>query len=199
MVSKFVLLCCVLSVFSSILVIYSKNALHSILFLVSTFFFSSVTIFSQESEFLALFFLIIYLGAIVILFLFVLMMLDLKQNLLKINKLHFPTGLFIGFISFFFIKNAIDSASFSPTIGLTQDLVTKNNYFCWENVLVQTTNVKAFADAFYNHYVAQILIAGILLYVSVVGVVFLTSTKYKKFSSSNIQSLTKQLSRRNIL
>ena len=71
----------VLLLFSSAIVIIARNPLHSVLALVGSFLFSSVLIFLFENEFLALFFLIIYLGAIAILFLFVVMMLDVRHKI----------------------------------------------------------------------------------------------------------------------
>jgi len=68
---------CALVLISASMVIISKNPLHSVLFLVTSFLASSLLLFLFENEFLALFFLIIYLGAIAILFLFVVMMLDI--------------------------------------------------------------------------------------------------------------------------
>ena len=62
---------CSLVLLSATMVIVAQNPLHSVLFLVSSFLMSSILLFIFENEFLALFFLIIYLGAIAILFLFV--------------------------------------------------------------------------------------------------------------------------------
>ena len=187
---------CFFLIFSSVSVIISKNALHSLLFLASTFFFSAATIFLLEDEFLALFFLIIYLGAIMILFLFVVMMLDLKHNLLKLKKTHLPTGAFIGLLLFSSI------APYVFTILNTEFLVTEFNvnlYTNWYSMLDQTTDITVFAEVFYHYYAFQILIAGLLLYVATIGVVFLTSSKYKRGTLKKKQSLTRQLSRRNVL
>ena len=67
-------------VFSAIVVITQNNSLYSVLALVLSFLSASILILLLENEFLALFFLIIYLGAIAILFLFVVIMLDIKHN-----------------------------------------------------------------------------------------------------------------------
>ena len=196
MSSLLVQILCVFLIFSSVLVVSSKNALHSLLFLVSTFFFSSATVFLIENEFLALFFLIIYLGAIMILFLFVVMMLDLKHNLLKVNKTHAPTGIVLGLVSFSYIAHytfAVINNKFSATEA------NVNPYTNWYAMLDSTTDITVFAEVFYHYYVLQILVAGLLLYVAVIGVVFLTSSKYKKEAFKKHQSLTRQLSRRNVL
>ena len=90
-------LMCGLLLTSASLVIISKNPLHSVLFLVASFLSASMLLFLFENEFLALFFLIIYLGAIAILFLFVVMMLDIKYRDFQMSRLYFPVGILIGF------------------------------------------------------------------------------------------------------
>lgn len=193
----FTQLSCLSLIFSSVGVIYSRNSLHSILFLVLTFLFSSVTVFLLENEFLALFLLIIYLGAIIVLFLFVVMMLDLKHNILKVNRLHFLTGAAFVLVSAKFFESQISKMFFSseyysvPKITYT----VKNWYF----YLDQTQDILALSSVFYHNYAAQILVVGLLLYVSVVGVVFLTTSKYRRHSLKSGQSLTRQLSRTNVL
>ena len=81
---------------SAALTIISKNSLHSVLFLVTSFLSASIILFLFENEFLALFFLIIYLGAIAILFLFVVMMLNSKKaSLIRSSIQYLPAGLLI--------------------------------------------------------------------------------------------------------
>ena len=196
--SVFLSVNCFLIILSSISVVTSRNALHSILFLVSSFFFSSITIFFLENEFFALFFLIIYLGAIMVLFLFVVMMLDLKHNKLKINRLHLPTGVFLGFISFLYVKACLnDFLASSHLLKISPE--TTNYYVNWQTVLEQSSDVTVLGEVFYHNYVVQILMSGLLLYTTTIGVVFLTSNKHKPAGIKNKQSLTKQLSRSHVL
>ena len=133
-----------------------------------------------------------------ILFLFVVMMLDLKHNKLKVTRLHLPTGVLIGSISFFYIGNRCAALFFESkkTVFFESD---SNIYVNWQVVLEQNSDVTVLGDIFYHNYVAQILMAGILLYTSTIGVVFLTSNKHRAFSIKNTQSLTKQLSRSRVL
>lgn len=193
----FVNIFCIALILSSLGVIYSRNALHSILFLVSTFFFSSMTVLFLENEFLALFLLIIYVGAIMVLFLFVVMMMDLKHNILKVSRLHFMTGIAFTAVSAKFFQSKIRAMfRFSDHHeDFCQPQPNKN----WFSYLDQTQDISAISSVFYHNYAAQILIAGLLLYVAVVGVVFLTTSKYKGSSIKSRQSLTKQLSRSAVL
>lgn len=194
-------LICFLIIISSFLVIISQNALHSILFLVFCFFFSAMTIFLLENEFLALFFLIIYLGAIIILFLFVVMMLDIKHNKLKINQLHLPTGVILGFFSFFYLKNCLINTFITPYYQISPYLETNKNFYVnWQSVLEQSSDVFILSGVIYKTFVFQLLMAGILLYTTTIGVVFLTSNKSKsRYLVKNRQFLTKQLSRTKVL
>ena len=89
----------ILLIVNSILTIMSKNSVHSVLFLVLNFLVSFGLLIILERDFLALVFLIIYVGAISILFLFVVMMLDLKiinsnKDLLK----YFPIGIIVSIL-----------------------------------------------------------------------------------------------------
>ena len=182
-------------VLSSISVIFSRNSLHSVLFMASCFFFSSITIFLLENEFLALFFLIIYLGAILILFLFVVMMLDLKLNTFKEKRVHSPVALVLGLVMFSLTLYSVEFTRFFDSKLVEPKL--KNDYINWLSLLENNSDVYVFANFFYTNYPAQIIIAGVLLYISVVGVVFLTSTNKKSGQSSYV--LTRQLSRNGVL
>ena len=90
-------------IFSSILVVSSIqiitvfNPVYSILFLIFSFLSASMMLFLLECEFLALLFIIVYVGAIAVLFLFIIMMLDIKTTTAhKDNVKYFPFGIFLG-------------------------------------------------------------------------------------------------------
>jgi NADH:ubiquinone oxidoreductase subunit 6 (subunit J) len=90
-----------LMIFNSLAIILSNNSIHSVLFLVLNFIISSGLLLVFEREFLALSFLIIYVGAISILFLFVVMMLDIKIKNSQLDLLkYFPIGFFFRYIVF---------------------------------------------------------------------------------------------------
>ena len=84
---------------SSLMVIVVQNSVYSVLFLVLSFLSASSVLFLLECEFIALLFIIIYVGAIAVLFLFVVMMIDLKSLSIKKDILkYFPFGIFIGLV-----------------------------------------------------------------------------------------------------
>lgn len=181
--------------FSAIMVIISKNPLHSVLFLVLSFLSASILLLIFENEFFALFFLIIYLGAIAILFLFVVMMLDIKYNELQRSRLYFPAGVLIGFTVFFQTYSLLSKVFSSNT---SEKFYPHNSYINWYDLLDSLTDISVIGQIFYTHYVLQILIAGLILYVAVIGVAFLTvKSAFKKTKKD--QSIFRQLSRKNIL
>lgn len=186
---------CALLLSSASMVILSRNPLHSVLFLVTTFLSASMLLFLFENEFLALFFLIIYLGAIAILFLFVVMMLDIKYRELQASRLYFPVGLLIGSTILVEVYGAFSKVFSMSTNASNREY---NSYLNWYDILDSLPDLYVFGQIFYTHYVLQILIAGLILYLSVIGVAFLT-VKSAFNRTVNEQSIFRQLSRKNIL
>lgn len=107
--SFFYFFSCVL-LLSSLMIILSQNSIHSVLFLVLSFVSSSSILFLLECEYISLIFIIIYVGAIAVLFLFVVMMLDIKTiHLVKDSLKYFPFGSLLGIVFLFEILIAIPS------------------------------------------------------------------------------------------
>jgi len=191
-----VYLMCALVLISASMVIISKNPLHSVLFLVLSFLASSILLFIFESEFLALFFLTIYLGAIAILFLFVVMMLDIKYRDLQSSRLYLPVGIFIGVTLAVEVYGAF-SKVFSKDTNMS--MYEHNVYLNWYNALDSFADIHVLGQFFYTHYVLQILMAGLILYLAVIGVAFLTVKSAFNKGKIREQSLFRQLSRKNVL
>lgn len=196
MVNSLIYFFSILLLLSSIMVIVAKNPLHSVLFLVASFLSSSIILFLFENEFLALFFLIIYLGAIAVLFLFVVMMLNIKYTELQNSILYFPVGIFIGFTVFIEVLGAINKFfSFNTDVTLTDH----NHYLNWYDSLDAYSDLYVLGQIFYTHYVLQILMAGLILYLSTIGVAFLTIKSSVNKNTRRDQSIFRQLSRKNVL
>jgi NADH-quinone oxidoreductase subunit J len=187
---------CAVLLSSASMVIVSRNPLHSVLFLVTSFLSSSILLFLFQNEFLALFFLIIYLGAIAILFLFVVMMLDIKYRDLQTSRLYLPVGALIGSTVLIEIFGAF-SKVFSKNTNFNGH--NNNSYVNWYDTLDTLPDLYVFGQIFYTHYVLQILIAGLILYIAVIGVAFLTVKSAFEKSVKREQSIFRQLSRKNVL
>ena len=187
---------CALLLGSASMVIITRNPLYSVLFLVASFLSASMLLFLFENEFLALFFLVIYLGAIAILFLFVVMMLDIKYRELQMSKLYFPMGILIGITMLVEIYGAFSKVFSKDTNFSFQD---HNSYLNWYENLDSLPDVYVFGQVFYTQYVLQILIAGLILYLAAIAVAFLTvKTAFNRVNVRE-QSISKQLSRKNVL
>jgi len=186
---------CTVLLGSAAMVIVSKNPLHSVLSLVTSFLSASMLLFLFENEFLALFFLIIYLGAIAILFLFVVMMLDIKYRELQTSRLYLPVGILIGSTMLIEVYGAFSKVFSQYTNVSNQE---HNLYLNWYDMLDALPDLYVFGQIFYTHYVLQILIAGLILYLAVIGVAFLT-VKSAFSRTVNEQSIFRQLSRKDVL
>ena len=186
---------CAVLLGSAAMVIVSRNPLHSVLSLVTSFLSASMLLFLFENEFLALFFLIIYLGAIAILFLFVVMMLDIKYRDLQTSKLYLPVGALIVSTMLIEVYGAFSKVFSKYTNVSGQE---HNLYLNWYDMLDALPDLYVFGQVFYTHYVLQILIAGLILYLAVIGVAFLT-VKSAFSRTVNEQSIFRQLSRKDVL
>ena len=188
-------------IISGLLMISVKNSVYSILFLVINFATAACILFLLECEFISLLFLIIYVGAIAVLFLFVIMMLDIKiiespKDILKYLPIGSVLGGFFILEVFFMLKNSLNINPYN--FNEVGDKLS-NFYVNWYGMTDNITDIKALGQVLYTHYILQLLITGLILLLAVIGAVVLTMTnssiKLKK------QVLFKQVSRnyKNIL
>jgi NADH-quinone oxidoreductase subunit J len=157
------------------MVIVSRNPLYSVLSLVSVFLLSSVLVFSLEAEFLALSFVLIYVGAIAILFLFIVIMLDIKvrntsTHLVGINA-------FIFLIFFSALLEFVITLDFNYTLMNT----TNYNWINWFSEINHLSNTQMLGQILYTYYYLFFLIAGFILFIALVGSLMLTVTLNKSY------------------
>jgi NADH-quinone oxidoreductase subunit J len=160
-------------VFSAFMVIVSKHPVFSLLFLVSSFIFSAFLLFLLECEFLALLFIVVYVGAIAVLFLFAVMMLESKLSDLSKNVTgYLPVGAIIGGVTFFLFKSTFnENFEKSNNHGFYD-----NSYTNWYDLIDSTNDVEVYGQVLYSFFVLQFLIAGLILLLILIGVVYLTNT-----------------------
>ena len=184
----------VLLMISSLMVVTVKNSVHAVLFLVLSFICSSGILILLQCEFLALMFLIIYVGAIAVLFLFVVMMLDLKIMDSKKDLLKYaPFGLLV--IVMFTIYPAMYSINeFFVNNPYTNSLLFENHYFNWFVRLDSFTEIQAIGQVVYTQYVLQFLIAGNILLLATLAAVVLT-VNTSDTANEKKQIIFRQLSR----
>ena len=177
---------------SSLLTVFSQNSIYSVLFLVLSFVASSSLLFLLECEYISLIFIIIYVGAIAVLFLFVVMMLDVKtvystKDLLK----YFHFGSFIGTI--FLIEILCSVPSIFEAFNPYDISFLLNFYVDWFNKLDYFSEIMAVGHLLYTDYLVQFLLSGNILLLSTIGPVVLVLTKSSKMSK--FQVTFKQISR----
>ena len=179
-------------VISTSIVVTSKHPIFSIVFLAISFIFSSLLLFLLECEFLALLFLVIYLGAILVLFLFAVMMLEFKSTNLLINQIkHVPVGLTFSFLLFSCFLANINLNYY--TMKFDFNYLYLNTYQNWYHLTDCIKDVQIYGQVLYSYYVLQFLISGLILMLVLISVVYLTNSSYNKQTKE--QSAFKQLSK----
>ena len=156
-------------VFNAVGVIFSKNSIHSIVFLVIVFLASAGLLFLLECEFFALIFLIIYVGAIAVLFLFAIMLLDLK-NLTSnshYSSKYFVFGILITLNFLFFVIEGVDYFCVSNPYDNIILLPNMHKTFFNEDVI---SEIFVIGQVLYTYYLLQFLLSGIILSLGVIGV-----------------------------
>ena len=163
---------------SSLLVILSKNPIHSVLFLILVFFNTSILFLFSNAEFLAMILLIVYIGAVAVLFLFVIMMLDINITKLRQTFLNYlPTGLFIGFIILIELIYVVSQSNLNF-------VKTNSSYINISNQILE--NTKIIGNILYTDYFLLFQLSGIILLVAMIGAIYLTLRKRKGTKKQNI-------------
>ena len=174
----------IISVISSFMVIFAKNPVHSVLFLILTFFNATGLFVLMGAEFLAMLLLIVYVGAVAVLFLFVVMMLNIDFNSLRTGMIkNAPLGLLIGII-------LLGEMIFS-FIGMKYGVANKpgNELFI---VLGEEENTRALGNVLYTNYIYLFQCAGLILLVAMIGAIVLT---HRKRDNVKQQDAVKQILR----
>ena len=170
---------------SSLMVISSRNPVHSVLFLILAFFNAAGLFVILHAEFLAMILIIVYVGAVAVLFLFVVMMLDFRASLEKSNILQYmPIGIFVGLV---FISELV--------IVLVNTKLDLENIQILSNPLSnfgELTNTEAIGSILYTDYILYFQVSGIILLVAMVGSIVLT---LREREGVKRQSIPDQLSR----
>lgn len=177
---------------SSLMIILSQNSIYSVLFLVLSFVSSSSILFLLECEYISLMFIIIYVGAIAVLFLFVVMMLDIKTiHLTKDSLKYFPFGSFLGIVFLIEILVAVPNTFESSNPYNTSFLL--NHHLNWLSKLDYLTEIVSIGHLLYTDYVIQFLLSGNILLLATIGPV--TLVLVRSIETPKKQVTFRQLSR----
>lgn len=152
-------------VFSALMVITARNPVHSVLFLILAFFNASGLFVLLGAEFIAMILVIVYVGAVAVLFLFVVMMLDISFSELRKGVMkHVPLASVIGGILLLELISIFGAWQFSP--------VAPENISA--PVVEGVSNTEALGRLIYTDYVFAFQSAGLVLFVAMIGAIVLT-------------------------
>ena len=173
-----------IAVVSAIMVTVSKNTVHSVFFLILDFISISSLFIMIGAEFLGMIMLIVYVGAVAVLFLFVVMMLNVakqKNTWFKssTNSAHIPIGLLVSIIIFFEVIIVIGGWKYKPELSN-------------KIVVSDITNTHSIGNVLYTDYIHLFQLSGMVLLVAMIGAIVLT---FRKREGLKRQSYFKQLSR----
>ena len=180
----------IIAVVSAIMVTASKNTVHSVFFLILDFISISCLFIMIGAEFLGMIMLIVYVGAVAVLFLFVVMMLNVAQQKNQwfagqATSKHIPVGLIISTLIFFEIIIVIGGWKYKP------EIFDINNSFANTSV----SNTHSLGQILYTDYIHVFQISGMILLVAMIGAIVLT---FRQRSGVKRQSYIKQISRERV-
>ncbi|WP_274628570.1 NADH-quinone oxidoreductase subunit J [Arvimicrobium flavum] len=152
---------------AAFMVISARNPVHSVLYLILTFFNAAALFLLTGAEFLAMILLVVYVGAVAVLFLFVVMMLDVDFAEFKQGALQYaPVGALVGLILVAELIVVLGGYTFAPELAGSIALPTPD--------IATRSNTAALGDVLYTGYVFYFQIAGLILLVAMIGAIVLT-------------------------
>ena len=176
----------IVTVASAVMVILSRNPVHSVLFLILAFVNAAGLFVLIGAEFLAFILIIVYVGAVAVLFLFVVMMLDVDFAELRQGFItYLPIGGAIGIILFFELAAVLVGWTIGPDVGnaITAPIPPAD----------QISNTQALGLVLYTRYVYFFQAAGVILLVAMIGAIVLTlqhkaNVKRQSIAAQNARS-----------
>ena len=176
-----------IAIVSAIMVTVARNTVHSVFFLILDFISISCLFIMIGAEFLGMIMLIVYVGAVAVLFLFVVMMLNVAQQKNQwfasaASSKHIPVGLIISTIIFFELIIVIGGWKYKP------EIFDINN----SSKVSDLSNTHSLGQILYTDYIHVFQISGMILLVAMVGAIVLT---FRQRSNVKRQSYIKQISR----
>ena len=178
----------IIAVISAIMVTVSKNTVHSVFFLILDFISISCLFIMIGAEFLGMIMLIVYVGAVAVLFLFVVMMLNVAQqknqwfNSEATSSGHIPVGLIISTIIFFELIIVVGGWKYKPELS-DQNTTQISN---------EISNTHSLGNVLYTDYIHIFQISGMILLIAMIGAIVLT---FRQRAGVKTQSYLKQISR----
>ena len=175
------------AIISAVMVTVSKNTVHSVFFLILDFISISCLFIMIGAEFLGMIMLIVYVGAVAVLFLFVVMMLNVAQQKNQwfgatSGSKHIPIGMIVSLIIFFELIIVIGGWKLKPDLKSEFINIYSNS----------VTNTHSIGNVLYTDYIHLFQLSGMILLVAMIGAIVLT---FRQRSGLKRQSYIRQISR----
>ena len=176
-----------IAIIASIMVTVSRNTVHSVFFLILDFISISCLFIMIGAEFVGMMMLIVYVGAVAVLFLFVVMMLNVANQKNEwfgsaINSSHIPMGLLVSVVIFMELLIVLGGWKFKPNVISSSSIIVNQNI----------SNTHSIGNVLYTDYIHIFQLSGMILLVAMIGAIVLT---FRKRSGIKRQSYFAQISR----
>jgi len=166
------------------MVVLARNPVHSVLFLILTFFTTAGLFVLIGAEFLAMILVVVYVGAVAVLFMFVVMMLDINFVEMREGFLQLmPVGVLVAIILLTELLMILGTPSISPEIMASTEPIPD---------LADRQNTAALGDVIYTKYIYLFQAAGMILLIAMIGAIVLT---HRHRPGVRKQAISKQLAR----
>ena len=166
-----------ITVFSAIMVTVSRNTVYSVFFLILVFVSVSVLFIMIGAEFLGMIMLIVYVGAVAVLFLFVVMMLNVSQTTKRNENKGFINNLSVGLI--------VAAIIFLELLVVVGGWKYKETFILLSSNNLNLTNTHAIGNVLYTDYILLFQVSGMILLVSMIGAITLTFSKRENVKRQN--------------
>ncbi len=171
-----------LTIASAVAVIFARNPVHSVLWLIMAFFNAAGLMLILGAEFIAMLLVIVYVGAVAVLFLFIVMMLDIDFAALRSGfTKNLPFGLLVALVLLAEIIVAVSAWQAGPVTGNVQPAATSQ------------PNIEAIGELLYSRFLFPFEIAGLILLVAMIGAIVLT---HRSRGDARGQNVSRQVARR---
>jgi NADH-quinone oxidoreductase subunit J len=175
------------AILAGVMVISARNPVHSVLFLILAFFNGAGLFVLMGAEFLAMILVVVYVGAVAVMFMFVVMMLDINFAQLRQGFLRYaPLGALVGLILLAELLVILGGWTLAPSAQLAEAAVATP-------AATEVTNTRALGQLLYTHYIYLFQAAGVILLIAMIGAIVLT---HRQRPGIRRQDIGRQVARR---
>jgi NADH-quinone oxidoreductase subunit J len=176
----------IIAIFSALMVITSRNTINSVFFLILDFISVGCLFIMVGAEFLGMILLIVYVGAVAVLFLFVVMMLNVAEQkqswFIGKKSTHIPSGLTVSILIFLELLVVVGGWKYKKDIMSSGSLQIDKNF----------SNTHQIGNVMYTDYILYFQVSGMILFLAMIGAIILT---YRKREGVKKQNYITQISR----